>query len=45
MNKVSGFLQRMDLAHKYAFAKMCILGEEVPYKIKGVWLFRGQGVP
>jgi len=45
MNKVGGFLQRMDLARKYAFAKMCILGEEAPYKIKGVWLFRGQDVP
>jgi len=45
MNKVGGFLQRMDLVRKYAFGKMCILGEEAPYKIKGVWLFRGQDVP
>jgi elongation factor 1-gamma len=45
MNKVGGFLQRMDLARKYAFGKMCILGEEPPFKIKGVWLFRGQDVP
>ncbi|KAG0602028.1 hypothetical protein M758_11G156000 [Ceratodon purpureus] len=45
MNKVGGFLQRMDLVRKYAFGKMCILGEEAPYKIKGVWLFRGSDVP
>lgn len=45
MNKVSGFLQRMDLARKYAFAKICILGEAAPFKIKGVWLFRGSEIP
>ncbi|XP_024358659.1 elongation factor 1-gamma 2 isoform X2 [Physcomitrium patens] len=45
MNKVGGFLQRMDLMRKYAFGKMCILGEEAPYKIKGVWLFRGLEMP
>jgi hypothetical protein len=40
MNKVGGFLQRMDFIRKYAFSKMCILGESPPYSIKGVWLFR-----
>ncbi|CAI7898629.1 unnamed protein product [Closterium sp. NIES-53] len=46
LNKVSGFLQRMDLARKYAFAKMCILGPDAgPFVIKGVWLFRGADVP
>lgn len=45
MNKVGGFLQRMDLVRKYAFGKMCILGEEPPFKIKGVWLFRGKDIP
>jgi hypothetical protein len=40
MNKVGGFLQRMDFIRKYAFSKMCILGESSPYSIKGVWLFR-----
>ncbi|CAI5464954.1 unnamed protein product [Closterium sp. Yama58-4] len=46
LNKVSGFLQRMDLARKYAFAKMCILGPDAgPFVIKGVWLFRGSEVP
>ena len=45
MNKVGGFLQRMDHVRKYAFGKMCILGEEPPFKIKGVWLFRGLEIP
>jgi elongation factor 1-gamma len=34
MNKVDGFLQRMDLAHKYAFAKMYILGEEALTRLR-----------
>ncbi|XP_076958068.1 elongation factor 1-gamma 2-like isoform X2 [Bidens hawaiensis] len=45
MNKVGGFLQRMDLAHKYAFGKMLIIGNEPPYKVKGLWLFRGPEIP
>ncbi|KAL8116327.1 elongation factor 1-gamma-like isoform X1 [Apium graveolens] len=45
MNKVGGFLQRMDLARKYAFGKMLVIGSETPYKVKGLWLFRGQEIP
>ncbi|XP_021729521.1 elongation factor 1-gamma 2-like [Chenopodium quinoa] len=45
MNKVSGFLQRMDLARKYAFGKMLLIGSEPPYKIRGLWLFRGPEIP
>ncbi|KAK6915898.1 Glutathione S-transferase, C-terminal [Dillenia turbinata] len=45
LNKVSGFLQRMDLARKYAFGKMLIIGGEPPFKVKGLWLFRGQEIP
>ncbi|KAJ8426463.1 hypothetical protein Cgig2_018383 [Carnegiea gigantea] len=45
LNKVSGFLQRMDLARKYAFGKMLVIGENPPYKVKGLWLFRGQEIP
>ncbi|XP_041008261.1 elongation factor 1-gamma-like isoform X3 [Juglans microcarpa x Juglans regia] len=45
LNKVSGFLQRMDLARKYAFGKMLVIGSEPPFKVKGLWLFRGQEVP
>ncbi|XP_068647950.1 elongation factor 1-gamma-like isoform X2 [Aristolochia californica] len=45
LNKVSGFLQRMDLARKYAFGKMLVIGGEPPFKVKGLWLFRGQEIP
>ncbi|XP_059653623.1 elongation factor 1-gamma 2-like [Cornus florida] len=45
MNKIGGFLQRMDLARKYAFGKMLVIGSEPPYKVKGLWLFRGQEIP
>ncbi|CAL5329819.1 unnamed protein product [Camellia sinensis] len=45
MNKVGGFLQRMDLARKYAFGKMLVIGAEAPFKVKGLWLFRGQEIP
>ncbi|XP_024024550.1 elongation factor 1-gamma [Morus notabilis] len=45
LNKVSGFLQRMDLARKYAFGKMLVIGSGPPFKVKGLWLFRGQQIP
>jgi elongation factor 1-gamma len=45
LNKVGGFLQRMDLARKYAFGKMLVIGNEAPYKVKGLWLFRGTEIP
>ncbi|XP_059447055.1 elongation factor 1-gamma-like [Corylus avellana] len=45
LNKVGGFLQRMDLARKYAFGKMLVIGSNPPFKVQGLWLFRGQEVP
>ncbi|VFQ69935.1 unnamed protein product [Cuscuta campestris] len=45
LNKVGGFLQRMDLARKYAFGKMLVVGSEAPFKVKGLWLFRGKEIP
>ncbi|KAL8059963.1 hypothetical protein ABFX02_03G121700 [Erythranthe guttata] len=45
LNKVGGFLQRMDLARKYAFGKMLVIGTEAPFKVKGLWLFRGTEIP
>ncbi|XP_078435114.1 elongation factor 1-gamma 1-like [Wolffia australiana] len=45
LNKVGGFLQRMDLARKYAFGKMLVIGAAAPYKVKGLWLFRGTEIP
>ena len=35
----------MDLARKYAFGKMLVIGSEPPFKVKGLWLFHGQEVP
>jgi elongation factor 1-gamma len=45
LNKVGGFLQRMDLVRKYAFGKMLIIGGTPPFKVKGLWIFRGQEIP
>ncbi|PQM42270.1 Elongation factor 1-gamma [Prunus yedoensis var. nudiflora] len=39
------FGSRMDLARKYAFGKMLVIGSEPPFKVKGLWLFRGQEIP
>ena len=43
LNKVGGFLQRMDLALKYAFGKMLVIGSEPPFKVKLLWLLRSVG--
>ncbi|GAB2229801.1 hypothetical protein Drorol1_Dr00014057 [Drosera rotundifolia] len=45
LNKVGGFLQRLDLVRKYAFGKMLVIGSNPPFKVKGLWLFRGQEIP
>ncbi|MBS2599532.1 hypothetical protein KFY57_25595, partial [Salmonella enterica subsp. enterica serovar Typhimurium] len=45
LNKVGGFLQRFDIERKYAFGKMLVIGSEAPYKVKGLWLFRGKEIP
>ena len=35
----------MDLARKYAFGKMRVIGSEPPFKVKLLWLLRGQEIP
>ncbi|KAL0019967.1 hypothetical protein WJX79_010697 [Trebouxia sp. C0005] len=46
MNKVGGFLQRIDYVRKYAFGVMCILkNSEGQFPIRGFWIFRGQDIP
>ncbi|BAT99609.1 hypothetical protein LR48_Vigan312s001100 [Vigna angularis] len=45
LNKVGGFLQQMDLARKYAFGNMLVIGSQTPFKVKGLWLLRGQEIP
>ena len=44
-NLLEGFLQRLDGFRKYAFGKICMLGEEPDLEIKGILLIRGQVVP
>ncbi|KAL4654977.1 hypothetical protein ACB092_01G418900 [Castanea dentata] len=43
--EVSGFLQSMNLACKYAFGKMLVIGSEPPFKVKLLWLLCGQDIP
>lgn len=46
MNKVGGFLQRIDYARKCAFGAMCILKDDKgQFPIRGAWIFRGQAIP
>lgn len=46
MNKVGGFLQRIDYVRKYAFGVMCILkNKEGQFPIRGFWIFRGDDIP
>ncbi|CAL5228080.1 g11148 [Coccomyxa viridis] len=46
MNKVGGFLQRIDYVRKHAFAVMSILkNSEGQFPIRGFWIFRGQDIP
>eukprot|EP01024_Parvocaulis_polyphysoides_P017362 TRINITY_DN1767_c0_g2_i1.p1 TRINITY_DN1767_c0_g2~~TRINITY_DN1767_c0_g2_i1.p1 ORF type:complete len:445 (-),score=82.69 TRINITY_DN1767_c0_g2_i1:181-1371(-) len=45
MNKVGGFLQRIDYARKYAFGVVAILQKDGIFPIEGVFMFRGQEIP
>lgn len=46
MNKVGGFLQRIDYVRKHAFGVMAILKDAKGlFPITGVWIFRGQEIP
>ena len=39
------FLQACNNLRKYAFATHGVYGVENDYKIRGVWMFRGRGIP
>ena len=41
-NLVSGMFQRLEKLHKYGFAVVYILGEDMALEISGVWVLRGQ---
>ena len=44
-NAQSVFIQKCNPACKYLFGNLGVYGEENDYKIRGVWMFRGKGVP
>ena len=44
-NSMSFFLQKLSEFRKYTFAAHGIYGVEGDYDIKGVWMWRGNGIP
>lgn len=44
-NGRDGFLERIDQNRKYVFASHGVYGVEGDYDIRGVWLWRGKGIP
>jgi len=41
-NLVSGMFQRIEKLRKYAFASICVFGEDNNNVISGIWVWRGQ---
>lgn len=44
-NLVDGFMQRLDFMRKYSFGSMGVYGDEPSLEVKGVFLWRGVGIP
>jgi len=44
-NLIGGFIQRLDKLRKYGFGSLLIFGEEAPFEISCVFLFRGPEIP
>jgi elongation factor 1-gamma len=44
-NLMNGFIQRLEHFRKYAFGIHGVYGEEPVLEIKGVWVWRGVGLP
>ena len=44
-NLMNGFIQRLDHFRKYSIGVHGVYGEEPDLDIKGVWLWRGVGLP
>lgn len=44
-NGRNSFLERVDSYRKHVFSNLGIYGDEGNYEIKGVWFWRGKGVP
>jgi len=45
MNLISGFYQRLEKLHKYAFGSTVVVGESSAQEILSAWIFRGQDIP
>ncbi|CAH8826555.1 unnamed protein product [Trichobilharzia szidati] len=43
-NLIGGFFQRVEKMIKYAFASMCIFGENNNNTVGGLWIWRGTGL-
>jgi len=41
-NLIAGFYQRIEKLRKYAFASMCVFGEDDNNQISGLWVWKGQ---
>jgi elongation factor 1-gamma len=44
-NLMNGFLQRLEHFRKYAFGVHGVYGDEPNFEIRGVWCWRGEGIP
>jgi len=44
-NLIGGWIQRLDPLRKYGFGSLIIFGEQKPFEIRGLWLFRGKEIP
>lgn len=47
-NLMGGFLQRVERLRKYGFGALNLVGEtdeKAPWKLGGIWIFRGQDIP
>jgi elongation factor 1-gamma len=44
-NLMNGFIQRLEHFRKYAFGVHGVYGEEPNLEIRGVWVWRGVGIP
>lgn len=44
-NGLTGFIQRLDPLRKYGFGSLIIFGEQKPFEIAGMFIFRGVDIP
>jgi elongation factor 1-gamma len=45
LNKLNGWMQRLEKLHKYAFGNLLVFGVEPKLEVSCCWLFRGSDVP